>query len=222
VLRTLLSTTVLMTVVCPPGKVDVNTLVAVMVDACWGELVVGVSGITSTVLVLTSLPGSVDNVVNEDGEGEGSKLVDSGNVVVVMECEDESGSGVVVEVLETKVLEVETEVEIFKDVIGIGTSGVEIEDGVEERPLKHDKDQSSAQRIGKGGTYGIDDVVEEFPVGIMVEENEDGKGKTENEVDKLLVKLNGVEDVEDDDGSVVTEDCDVESCPVVAVDWLKP
>ncbi len=90
-LRTLLSTTVLTTVVCPPGKVDVNTLVAVMVDPCGGELV-GVSGITSTVLVPTSLPGSesvVGSVVNEDRDGEGSKLVDGGNVVVVMECEDE-------------------------------------------------------------------------------------------------------------------------------------
>ncbi len=48
------------------------------------------------------------------------------------------------EVLETKVLEVETEVEIFKVVIGRGMSGVEIE---EEWPLKY-KDQSSAQRIG--------------------------------------------------------------------------
>jgi len=91
VLRTLLSTTVLTTVVCPPGKVDVNTLVAVTVDACW-RVFVGVTGITSTVLVPSSLPGSesvVESVVNEDRDGEGSKLVDCGNIVVVIECEDE-------------------------------------------------------------------------------------------------------------------------------------
>ena len=35
VLRTLLSSTVLTTVVCPPGRVKVYTLVAVMVDVCW-------------------------------------------------------------------------------------------------------------------------------------------------------------------------------------------
>jgi len=67
-------------------------------------------------------------------------------------------------------------------------------------------------------TYGV----EEFPVDIMVEKGERGTGKTESEVNKLVVKLNGVEDVEEDGGSVATDDCDVESPPVVVVGGLKP
>jgi hypothetical protein len=52
----------------------------------------------------------------------------------------------------------------------------------------------------------------------MVEEIESGTGKTESEVNKLVVKLNGVEDVEVDG----TDDCDAESPPVVVVGGLKP